>query len=144
MKREEETDGIRPTTLRKISILRSVSHPNILCLKDIFVVRTAITLFTEWLDFDLRAKDGDRARARWPSRDDSQIVELALHRRPSECCQYWSPAGRDRPRRRSQLAGGRGGRADRWWQQSIDSVFVAMATGSNSRLISSRKQRSRR
>jgi serine/threonine protein kinase len=54
MKLEEETDGIRPTTLREISILRSMSHPNILGLKDVLVVPTSITLVTEYLDYDLR------------------------------------------------------------------------------------------
>jgi serine/threonine protein kinase len=54
MKLEEETDGIRPTTLREVSILLSVSHPSILALKNVILANATIALVTEYLDFDLR------------------------------------------------------------------------------------------
>lgn len=54
MKLRQEVDGIKPTTLREISVLRSVSHPNLLCLKDVIATETSLTIITDYLDFDLR------------------------------------------------------------------------------------------
>jgi serine/threonine protein kinase len=47
-------DGIRSTILRQISILSSLSHPNLLQLKDVIVMPKEICLITEYLECDLR------------------------------------------------------------------------------------------
>ncbi|OHS99933.1 Cyclin-dependent kinase A-2 [Tritrichomonas foetus] len=54
MKLEQEEDGIPPTTLREMSILRSVSHPNIVKLEDVIIKQGSLTLVFEYLEFDLR------------------------------------------------------------------------------------------
>ncbi|KAK8896225.1 hypothetical protein M9Y10_014120 [Tritrichomonas musculus] len=54
MKLEQEEDGIPPTTLREMSILRSVSHPNLVKLEDVIINSTSLTLVFEYLEYDLR------------------------------------------------------------------------------------------
>ena len=54
MKIDQEEDGIRPTTLREMSIMKSVSHPNVLALKDVKVTENSVTLIMDFLNFDLR------------------------------------------------------------------------------------------
>ena len=53
MKLDQEEDGIPPTTLRELSILRSVSHPNIVKLEDVIIEPGNLTLVFEYLDFSL-------------------------------------------------------------------------------------------
>jgi serine/threonine protein kinase len=54
MKPDDGAEGIRATTLREMSILRSVSHPNVLELKDVIICPSTVMLVTDYLDYDLR------------------------------------------------------------------------------------------
>lgn len=54
MKFDHEEDGIPPTTLREMSILRSVNHPNIVALLDVMIQPGTLCLVTEYLEFDMR------------------------------------------------------------------------------------------
>ena len=54
MKLEQEEDGIPPTTLREMSILRTVSHPNLVKLENVIINPTSLTLVFEYLEYDLR------------------------------------------------------------------------------------------
>jgi serine/threonine protein kinase len=49
-----DEDGIPATVLREISILKSVSHPNILALRDVINEPTSLALVTDYMDIDLR------------------------------------------------------------------------------------------
>ena len=48
------TEGIPSTTMREICLLRKLSHPNIILLKDLIVEDTSISLIFEYADTDLR------------------------------------------------------------------------------------------
>lgn len=50
----QEEDGIPATTLREMSILRSISHINIITLKDVIIQPNSLTLIQEYLDYTLR------------------------------------------------------------------------------------------
>ena len=54
MKLEQDENGIPPTTLREMSILLSISHPNIMKLEDFIINRTSLTFIFEYLEHDLR------------------------------------------------------------------------------------------
>ena len=54
MKFDQEEDGIPPTTLREMSILRSISHTNIISLKDVIIQPGSLILIQEYLDYNLR------------------------------------------------------------------------------------------
>lgn len=54
MKFDQEEDGIPPTTLREMSILRSISHTNIVSLKDVIIQPGSLILIQEYLDYNLR------------------------------------------------------------------------------------------
>jgi len=49
-----QTEGIPSTTMREICLLRKLSHPNIILLKDLIVEDTSISLIFEYADTDLR------------------------------------------------------------------------------------------
>ncbi|OHT04380.1 CMGC family protein kinase [Tritrichomonas foetus] len=54
MKPVQEDDGISPLTLREISILKSVSHPNIVNLLDVVVNASTLILVFEYVPVDLQ------------------------------------------------------------------------------------------
>lgn len=54
IKLEQEPDGIPPTTLREMSILKSLDHHNIIKLHGASIKGNNIVLVTECCDFDLR------------------------------------------------------------------------------------------
>jgi serine/threonine protein kinase len=54
IKIELETEGVPSTALREISILRELSHPNIVELKDVVCSDNKLYLLFEFLDVDLR------------------------------------------------------------------------------------------
>ncbi|KAH0795155.1 AChain A, Cyclin-dependent kinase 2 [Histomonas meleagridis] len=53
MKFDQESNGISQTTLREISILSSIDHPNLLKMKDIILENNSLTIVTEFLEYDL-------------------------------------------------------------------------------------------
>lgn len=50
---ENQSDGIPSTTLREISILHELSHPNIVKLKDVILSDTYIWFVQEFCNVDL-------------------------------------------------------------------------------------------
>lgn len=54
MKLDQEEDGIPATTLREMSILRSVSHPNIVSLLDVSIEPGKLMLVCEYMESDMR------------------------------------------------------------------------------------------
>ena len=54
MKLDQEEDGIPATTLREMSILRSVSHPNIVALLDVSIQPGKLMLVCEYMESDMR------------------------------------------------------------------------------------------
>jgi serine/threonine protein kinase len=54
MKFDQEEDGIPPTTLREMSILRSISHPNIVSLEEVCIEPGQLMLVFEYVPHDLR------------------------------------------------------------------------------------------
>lgn len=53
MKNIQQEDGISPLTLREISILKSVSHPTLVKLRDVIVEPNSLTLVFEYMSLDL-------------------------------------------------------------------------------------------
>jgi serine/threonine protein kinase len=49
------SDGIPSTTMREISILTELQHPNIVSLKDVVMTDTCIFFIQEYCNIDLRA-----------------------------------------------------------------------------------------
>ena len=49
-----ENEGIPSTSLREITILRELSHPNIVELKDVVCEDNKLYLLFEYVDYDLR------------------------------------------------------------------------------------------
>lgn len=54
MKLDQEDEGVSSTTLREISILKKMDHPNIVSLVDTFVQGTQLTIVLEYLDMNIR------------------------------------------------------------------------------------------
>jgi serine/threonine protein kinase len=54
IKIEFECNGIPPTALREIVVLKNLKHQNIVNLLDIFLVTTKLYLIFEYLDYDLK------------------------------------------------------------------------------------------
>jgi serine/threonine protein kinase len=54
MKFDQEEDGIPPTTLREISILRSITHPNVITLEEVCIEPGQLMLVFEYVPHDLR------------------------------------------------------------------------------------------
>jgi len=49
------SDGIPSTTMREISILTELQHPNIVSLKDVVMTDTCIFFIQEYCNIDMRA-----------------------------------------------------------------------------------------
>lgn len=54
MRLEQEEEGIPVTALREAALLKSLNHPNIISVKEIICVKGALTIVTEYLNYDLR------------------------------------------------------------------------------------------
>lgn len=54
MKIDLENEGIPSTTLREITILRELDHPNIIKLKDVILEQNQLFLLFDFMDFDLK------------------------------------------------------------------------------------------
>jgi hypothetical protein len=55
------TEGIPPTTIREVGILRKLKHPNVVALLDVFYRSDQLTLVFEFLERDLKSfLDGHR------------------------------------------------------------------------------------
>ena len=54
IKFEDENDGIPSTALREISLLKQLSHPNIVHLKDVALQTGNLTLIFDYLEYDLK------------------------------------------------------------------------------------------
>ncbi|KAH0785577.1 cyclin-dependent kinase 3 [Histomonas meleagridis] len=57
---DQEEEGIPPTSIREISILKELHHPNIVHLREVINCQGNLTLAFEYLDKDLRAYLNDR------------------------------------------------------------------------------------
>ena len=53
MKLDQESNGISQTTLREISILSSIDHPNLLKMKEILIENNSLTIVSEYLNYDV-------------------------------------------------------------------------------------------
>ena len=53
MKLEKENNGIPQTALREISILKTLDHPNILKLIDVYYKKNSLMIATEYVQYDL-------------------------------------------------------------------------------------------
>lgn len=51
---ESEEEGIPSTALREISILKELSHPNIVKLEDVIHTNKKLILIFEFIDYDLK------------------------------------------------------------------------------------------
>lgn len=54
MRLEQEEEGIPVTALREIALMRNLNHQNIVALKDVISTKGALTMVSEYLEFDLR------------------------------------------------------------------------------------------
>ncbi|KAH0794491.1 CMGC family protein kinase [Histomonas meleagridis] len=51
---DQEEDGIPSSTLREVSILKTLSHPNIITLRDVICEKSKISLVYDYMDCDLK------------------------------------------------------------------------------------------
>jgi serine/threonine protein kinase len=51
---DQEEEGIPPTSIREISILKELHHPNIVDLREVINSQGKLTLVLEYLDYDLK------------------------------------------------------------------------------------------
>lgn len=50
----QEEEGVPSTTLREVSVLKTISHPNVVKLLDVSLSQSNLTLIFEYMDYDLR------------------------------------------------------------------------------------------
>jgi serine/threonine protein kinase len=53
MRLDQESEGVSPTTLREMAILRCLNHPNTICLREATVSESACTLVMDYMPHDL-------------------------------------------------------------------------------------------
>ena len=53
MKLEQEENGISQSNLREVSIMKSIDHPNLLRIKDVFFERNMILIISEFIKYDV-------------------------------------------------------------------------------------------
>ena len=56
IKLETQSEGVPSTTIREISVLREIDHPNVVKLKDVIMCPNKMYLVFEFLDIDLKKK----------------------------------------------------------------------------------------
>ena len=66
IKLEQEEEGIPPTSIREISILKELNHPNIVKLIEVINAQGELTLVFEYLHYDMRKFLDRRAKQRSP------------------------------------------------------------------------------
>jgi serine/threonine protein kinase len=53
---ETQSEGVPSTTIREISVLREIDHPNVVQLKDVIMCPNKMYLVFEYLECDLKRK----------------------------------------------------------------------------------------
>jgi serine/threonine protein kinase len=53
---ETQSEGVPSTTIREISVLREINHPNVVKLKDVIMCPSKMYLVFEYLEMDLKKK----------------------------------------------------------------------------------------
>ena len=66
IKLEQEEEGIPPTSIREISILKELNHPNIVRLIEVINSQGELTLVFEYLHYDMRKFLDRRSKQRSP------------------------------------------------------------------------------
>lgn len=56
IKLDTQSEGVPSTTLREISLLREIDHPNVVKLKDVVMMPDKMYLVFEFIDVDMRKK----------------------------------------------------------------------------------------
>ena len=56
IKLETQSEGVPSTTIREISVLREIEHPNVVQLKDVIMCPNKMYLVFEYLEMDLKYK----------------------------------------------------------------------------------------
>lgn len=56
IKLETQSEGVPSTTIREISVLREIDHPNVVKLKDVIMCPNKMYLVFEFLEMDLKRK----------------------------------------------------------------------------------------
>ena len=56
IKLETQSEGVPSTTIREISVLREIDHPNVVQLKDVIMCPSKMYLVFEYLEMDLKKK----------------------------------------------------------------------------------------
>jgi len=56
IKLETQSEGVPSTTIREISVLREIEHPNVVQLKDVITCPNKMYLVFEYLEMDLKRK----------------------------------------------------------------------------------------
>ena len=56
IKLETQSEGVPSTTIREISVLREIQHPNVVLLKDVIMCPNKMYLILEYLDMDLKQR----------------------------------------------------------------------------------------
>ena len=56
IKLETQSEGVPSTTIREISVLREIEHPNVVQLKDVIMCPNKMYLVFEYLEMDLKRK----------------------------------------------------------------------------------------
>lgn len=56
IKLETQSEGVPSTTIREISVLREIEHPNVVMLKDVIMCPNKMYLVFEYLEMDLKRK----------------------------------------------------------------------------------------
>lgn len=56
IKLETQSEGVPSTTIREISVLREIQHPNVVELKDVIMCPSKMYLVFEYLEMDLKKK----------------------------------------------------------------------------------------
>ena len=56
IKLDTQSEGVPSTTIREISVLREINHPNVVQLKDVIMCPNKMYLVFEYLEMDLKQK----------------------------------------------------------------------------------------
>lgn len=80
----DEDEGVPSTAIREISLLKELSHPNVVTLKDVIYADNRLYLVFEYLDQDLkRYMDGCKTGL------DSTLVKVSISFRPLDASEEW-------------------------------------------------------